>query len=132
MATSDSTDKLTISLEFFKDWNGYLLIVTVVAIGWAAGGGAAFAGHWVKFLCVGSFGISAILGIFTLALVPLVVEAMKPSSKSIFDVGASFNVFSRTVPLYTFKTFRLKWVCWPQSVFFILGIVFYVFGTSTP
>ena len=132
MAASESNGRLLISLEFFKDWNSYLLIVTVIAIGWAAGGGAAVAGHWVKFLCVGSFGISAIFGIFTLALVPLVVEGMKSSNKSIFDVGASFNVFSRAVPLYSFKNFRLKWVCWPQSVFFILGIVFYVFGTSTP
>jgi hypothetical protein len=132
------TDRLTKALEFFKDWSNYLLVTTVAAVGWTAGKDAAtFTIPILKPLCVVALGFSAIFGIFTLALIPLVQEQRDAAQKSSnYDVYAHFWWWPISKEEKQKDTLldgvKLKWVCLPQHVLFIGGIVFYVVGTTWP
>lgn len=109
-------------LEYFKDWSNYLLVTTVAALGWVATNQLQFFSPWIRLLCIGCFAISVICAIFTLALIPLVAE-QRGQTPSFYDVEAKFNLFCGTYRR------RLKAFCFPQHVFFILGIVLYAVGT---
>ena len=109
-------------LEFFKDWTNYLLVTTVAALGWVATKESAFCSPSVRFLCVWSFALSVVFAIFTLALIPL-VEEQRLTNGSIYDVRAKFSLGGD-------RELRLKQVCFPQHVLFLLGIVLYAIGTG--
>jgi hypothetical protein len=119
------------ALTAFKDWSNYLLVTTVVALGWIASDTAQpdvwrWASAWA--LC-----LSIIFGIFTLALVPLVREEIPRNlRRKTSDDLANMSIF-RLAP-----KFRLFWIidkpqccasikffCWPQHLSFILGVVLY-------
>ena len=114
------------ALKAFKDWSNYLLVTTVAAIGWIAksapASATAQAPSFVLSLAIWCLGISAVFGIFTLALVPLVSEQMKDAedSSSIFTVPVKFFVVM-TEPW----TMYLSQSCRPQHLSFILGILLY-------
>jgi hypothetical protein len=106
------------ALDCFKDWSNYLLVTTVAALGWVAAKESGVHSIWV----VWCLAISAILGIFTLALIPIVAEGIREDTKSIYDVRARFR------PLWMWGPelpARLKWACWPQHISFIVGILVY-------
>ena len=115
-------EQLLKALDLFGLWSNYLLVTTVAALGWVAAKDhpqfSSNARRWV----VGCFGASIIFAIFTLALTPLVAESIKSETKSIYDVVVRFDliyVIGPSMPL------SLKWVCWPQHVFFLVGIFVY-------
>jgi predicted kinase len=110
-------------LEYFKDWSNYLLVTTVAALGWVATNNVTFANPWLRVLCIAYLALSVVFGIFTLALIPLVAE-QRSAEKSFYDVEATFTLFGRQ------RTRKLKWACFPQHVFFILGIVEYAVGIA--
>src|SRR4029434_7251667 len=79
--------------------------------------------HGYSALCLA---LSILFGIFTLAIIPLVTEQIKKDKKSVFDIRARFKLF------YIFGGPKpkagLKIFCWPQHVFFLVGIALYVYG----
>ncbi len=121
------TEQLLKSLECFKDWSNYLLVTTVAALGWVAGGkdGAQIclcARHAV-ILCLG---LSVICAIFTLALIPHVAEKITDTTDSFYRIKPKVSPF--WFECLSFPV-RLKWVCWPQHVLFILGIAIFTFAS---
>lgn len=110
------------ALEFFKDWSNYLLVTTVVALGWVASGDSLEISRHALWYVVGSFGFSIVFGIFTLALIPLIAEGIDKSTKSFYDVVATFDLIWFMGPRISCK---LKWVCWVQHVLFLAGILIF-------
>jgi hypothetical protein len=106
------------ALGSFKDWSNYLLVTTVAALGWATSKGNRIDSD----LVVWCFAISAVFGILTLAVIPVVAEEIREDTKSIYDVEATFRLFWMWGD--ELRT-SLKWVCWPQHVSFIIGILAY-------
>jgi hypothetical protein len=130
------------ALEHFKDWSNYLLVTTVAALGWVASGKAGISDPCLRSLCLVSFGGSAVFGMLTLALIPLIAEQYHPGKQatdrkgvlrfenkqpvlmnSFYDVFAKFNVFNWKWAC------KVKYVCFFQHTLFILGIVYFVIGT---
>jgi len=111
-------DQLTTALKFFKDWTNYLLVTTVAALGWAAEG--THIGGTPRVLCVWFLAVSIAFGIFTLALIPLVQEQRTVYDRSNYDVRAKFWGGS----------LRLIYVCFPQHVLFIAGIITYALAKT--
>jgi hypothetical protein len=124
------------ALTAFKDWSNYLLVTTVVAVGWIANDQVPSPSNsppkfWLS-ASAWAFCLSVVFGIFTLALVPLVREEITRHAKnangewSIFDLKAEFRL------IYLFNKLKLKItiksVCWIQHVLFILGIVLYTYA----
>jgi hypothetical protein len=113
-------------LDFFKDWSNFLLVTTVAALGWVATKDrphiSATALRWTIFL----FSASVVFAIFTLALIPIVAEGVDKTTKSFYDVPACFTLLWLWGPMLAFK---LKYVCWPQHVLFLAGII--VFSAAT-
>jgi hypothetical protein len=110
------------ALEFFKDWSNYLLVTTVAALGWVATANRATLSPWATCLVILFFGLSIAFGIFTLALIPVVAESITEDTKSFYEVSAGFNLI---LDFNTPWSVKLKWVCWPQHVLFLAGIVTY-------
>ncbi len=108
------------ALDSFKDWSNYMLVTTVAALGWVASNNGALSPSATKWV-VACLGLSVVFAIFTLALIPIVAEGVQATG-SIYDVGAKFNLIYLWPPECTFK---LKCVCWPQHVLFLLGIIIY-------
>jgi hypothetical protein len=106
------------ALDCFKDWSNYLLVTTVAALGWVAAKDSPSDFGFV----VWCFAVSAVFGIFTLALIPIVAEEVHADTKSVYDVPARFKPFWMWGPEIPI---RLKWVCWPQHIAFIVGILTY-------
>ena len=98
-----------------------MLVTTVAALGWVATKGVVFWSPCIKLICVGSLALSVIFAVFTLALVPLVEEQRRPY-ESIYLVKAKW---SWGPP----KGLRLRCVCLPQHIFFIVGVLAYAIGT---
>lgn len=116
--------QLVASLGFFKDWSNYLLVTTVAALGWIATKPLIVDGLALK-LTIGFLCLSIVFAMLTLALIPLVGERLTAGT-SIYDVKARFTVFWLWGPEVAAK---LKWVCWPQHVFFLAGIITFSIGT---
>lgn len=125
-----SKEQHTKALDMFKDWSNYLLVTTVAALGWVVSKDAAIHAP-VAVFC---FAASAVFGILTLALIPLVAEQLtdlapvptppptppkEPPPPSFHDVPGYFRLGWMCGPQFAV---RLKWVCWPQHVLFIVGI----------
>ncbi|QSB02666.1 hypothetical protein JWZ98_06940 [Methylomonas sp. EFPC1] len=107
------------SLEYFKDWSNYLLVSTVAALGWVASKDGRVMHADIEIWC---FALSIVFGIFTLALVPIVAAQVNASIDSFYDVRPRFRPFwlwgeEITLPI--------KAVCWPQHIFFLIGILAY-------
>jgi hypothetical protein len=117
-------EQLTASLGFFKDWTNCLLVTTVAALGWVGAKAPTLDGsaqQWtIAFFC-----LSIVFAILTLALIPLVGERLVAGS-SIYDIEARFTIFWLWGPEGGAK---LKWVCWPQHVFFLAGIIVFSVGS---
>lgn len=108
------------ALECFKDWTNYLLVTTVAALGWtSAKEGAILSFPLLRSVCIWSFALSVVFGIFTLALIPHVGEDLGESDKSIYRVTWR----GYRVPL------RLGHLCMPQHLLFLTGILLYAWGT---
>ena len=118
------TDPKTKALEFFKDWSNYLLVTTAVAVGWVGGTGFAFSSAWVRAVCILSFSISIVFGILTLALIPLVQEQRRAEHDSNYDVPARYRDWSGGE-----RVCRLKSLCFPQHLLFMLGVLSFALGT---
>jgi nitrate reductase gamma subunit len=117
-------ERRTKALEFFKDWTNYLLVTTVVAVGWIATTKDAelFSNKYMRAVCILSLAASIVFAIFTLALIPLVQERR----------GAGESNYQVNVDYWLFGVWhcRLKTVCFPQYVFFILGVMIFALGTA--
>jgi len=104
------------ALTNFKDWSNYLLVTTVAALGWIAE-------HMtdptaVDQIAIWSLAVSAVFGIFTLALVPLVAEQIASEHTSIYLVRAQFHLAGE-------RGAYLRQACRPQHLLFIVGVLAY-------
>ncbi len=115
------TDHNHEALRHFKDWSNWLLVTTVASLGWVA---QSEKFYWPYAISVALLCASVMFAIFTLALIPLVAEQLKPN-QSIYDVEAG----CQPLPRFRLITLKLKSVCWPQHVLFIAGIIAYAGGT---
>lgn len=118
------TDPKSKALEFFKDWSNYLLVTTVAAVGWVAAGDIDFSSVWVRAICILAFALSITFGILTLALIPLVEEQRNETHASNYDVVVAYGLWKG----FTGRC-KLKALCFPQHVFFLLGIFVFAIGT---
>ncbi len=115
------------ALGYFKDWSNYVLVTTVAAVGWVVAKESIPITAWARTSCIWAFALSAVFGVFTLALIPLIGEAIREETASFYTVPGKFRRFwmwGRTVSL------SLKWVCWPQHVLFMAGILLYALGAT--
>jgi len=117
-------DHLLKAVECFKDSSNFMLMLSVVALGWVVEhpGGLHEGLRDAVVICMG---LSVIFGLFTMGLIPLVAETLTGTTTSIYDVRGEFRTFvlggrDHSLPL--------KAVCWPQQVLFIAGILLYVIG----
>jgi hypothetical protein len=118
-------DPKVLALQTFERWSNYLLVTTVAAAGWIATKNLEIGSGW-RDAALWCFGVSIVFGILTLALVPLVAQAMTRDHDSIYRVPAQFKLLFR----YTGTAF-LTQACRPQHVSFIAGIAMYCIGTTT-
>jgi hypothetical protein len=105
-----------------------MLVTTVVALGWIAKDESMDIPPCARNLVIGLFGGSIAFAIFTLALVPLVVEniGIQPPTNSIYDIKPKFKlIWMRPRPEIGL---RLKTVCWPQHVLFLAGIAVFTYA----
>jgi len=129
-AAASPVDKLTKALEFFKDWTNYLLVTTVAAVGWVAEKGVITNHPKLKFWCLLALGLSAVFGILTQALVPLVQEQRRDEVSN-YQVPATFWFWPKLrdwFPMLPAEGMRLTWLCFPQHVLLIIGILLYVYA----
>ena len=118
---TEALTRFTTSLGHFKDWSNILLVTTVAALGWAASKDQAFR-RATRPLCVLLFALSTVFAIFTLALVPLVAEQGQ-GYRSIYEVPVTFWGSEWIGKIH------LIYVCMPQHLRFIAGIILYAIGT---
>jgi hypothetical protein len=119
MANESSKLELRLAaIDSFKDWSNYMLITTVAAIGWVTTTKWSAPSHGHNTAEVIFLALSAIFGIFTLALVPIVTECLT-EDKSIYEVEAKYKLFYLSGPKVPST---LKIFCWPQHFFLILAI----------
>jgi hypothetical protein len=119
------TAKMLQSLGYFKDWSNYLLVATVAALGWVATKPVLLEPVALT-LVIFAFCFSTIFAIFTLALIPIIGESISAETESFYRVPASFKAFWMWGPEFKLT---LKWVCWPQHVLFLIGIVIFAVGS---
>jgi hypothetical protein len=117
-------DHLLKAVEYFNNSNNYLIVVSVIALGWVVEhpGGVHESLKDAVVLCMG---LSTVFGLFTMGLLPLVAETLTGTTESIYDVKGQFRTFvlggrEHSLPL--------KAVCWPQQVLFLTGILLYAVG----
>ena len=117
-------DHLLKAVEYFNNSNNYLIVISVIALGWVVEhpGGAHESLKDAVVLCLG---LSTVFGLFTMGLLPLVAETLTGTTESIYDVKGQFRTFvlggrEHSLPL--------KAVCWPQQVLFIAGVLLYAVG----
>jgi hypothetical protein len=125
------------ALSAFKDWTNSLLVTSVAALGWV--GTQTPPGGW-RSATTCALCISIIFGIFTLAFIPLVSEKIgrlasqgelrgsQEALPSIYDLKPHFFLLPNHFPV---RKIRMKYLCWPQHLSFIIGVILYtaaVFG----
>ena len=124
----EALEKRMKALEFFKDWSNYMLVTTVAALGWVVSSekgavlpASAFGKATIAFLA-----LSTVFAIFTLALIPVVAETIDGSG-TFYDERGQFRWFWAAGSPKK-RRITLKWVCWPQHLFFVLGVLSYAVG----
>jgi hypothetical protein len=113
------TDAQTKALEFVNSASTYLLIATMALLAWVASA-VEFSTQGFRFASMGCLALSAVFGIATLAVVPLVQEVRRPGQSN-FAVDAVFLLFGR-------RSVRLKAVLLPQHLLLVAGVLLYVLG----
>ena len=119
-------DKRMKALEFFKDWSNYLLVTTVAALGWASTEKTALCGV-CESITIWSLAVSVCCGFLTRSAIPLVAEGLNWTQSSFYLVKGRFKWFvfwGREVPI------KIKWVCFPQHLAFLIGIIAYAIGVT--
>ena len=117
-------DHLLKAVEYFNTSNNYLVLISVVALGWVVEHPGSMH-ESLKDAIVLCMGLSAVFGLFTMGLLPLVAETLTGTTESIYDVKGQFRTFvlggrNHSLPL--------KAVCWPQQVLFLTGVMLYAVG----
>ena len=117
----NSRDQKLKALEFFKDWSNYLLVTTIAALGWVSAKDASVHSSAVVWF----FALSSVFGIFTLALIPIIANQIDDNVDSFYEVEAKFKLFWMWGDEWSLT---IKKVCWPQHVFFLLGVLVYAYN----
>ena len=117
-------DHLLKAVEYFKDSSNFLLMLSVVALGWVVEHPTSVHDS-MKDAIVLCMGLSVVFGLFTMGLIPLVAETLTGTTPSIYDVRGEFRTF---VLGGRHHSLPLKAVCWPQQVLFIAGVMLYAVG----
>jgi hypothetical protein len=112
-------DGQTKALEFVNSASTYVLLATLALTAWVASG-VEFSSEGLRVSAMACLTLSAVFGVATLALVPLVQETRRPGQSN-FDVEARFMLFGR-------RSSRLKAVLLPQYLLLLAGLVLYVIG----
>jgi len=113
------SDGLTKALEFVNSASTYVLLATIALTAWVASG-VEFSSEGLRVSAMACLTLSALFGVATLALVPLVQETRRPGQSN-FDVEARFLLFGR-------RSLRLKAVLLPQYLLLLAGLILYVIG----
>lgn len=113
----------TVALGFFKDWTNYLLVSSIAALGWVAKDNTV-TGLWAD-VTIGVLAISILFAILTLSLIPIISERIIDQDKrSFYIIPAEFQ----TVLGRKTKRITIKWFCFPQHLFFLVGVITYAIG----
>ena len=94
-------------------------MATIALIAWVASG-VEFSNEGLRVASMACLTLSAVFGIATLALIPLVQEARRPGQSN-FEVEARFLLFGR-------RSARLKAALLPQYLLLLAGLILYVIG----
>jgi hypothetical protein len=113
------SDVQTKALEFVNSASTYVLIATIALTAWVASG-VEFSSESLRLSAMACLALSAVFGVATLGLVPLVQEMRRPGQSN-FDVEARFLLFGR-------HSARLKSVLLPQYLLLLAGFILYVVG----
>jgi|SRR5271154_1178002 len=112
-------DAQTKALEFVSTANSYALLATIALLAWVSSG-VEFTNEALRLTAMACLTLSAVFGVGTLVLIPLVQEARRPGQSN-FDVDARFWLIGR-------RSARLKTTLLPQYVLLIAGLIIYVAG----
>jgi hypothetical protein len=107
------------ALEFVNSASSYVLLATIALLAWVASG-VEFSNDALRVASMACLTLSAMFGVATLALIPLVQEARRPGQSN-FEVEARFMLFGQ-------RGARLKTALLPQYLFLLAGLVLYVAG----
>jgi hypothetical protein len=119
---NESTEQSTKALEFFKDWTNYLLVTSVAAMGWFITDESVCG--LPKDIAIVSLALSIVFAILTLSIIPIIAERIEQEQKSIYLIRAPFKLFFNFINC----SIRIKLVCFPQHMLFIIGICSYAYG----
>ena len=117
------------AIGHFKDWSNYLLVTTVAALGWVSGNDGVLKDSSLRSPCIWSFVIAVVLGIFTLALIPLVTEQASSQNNrklSFYQIKVEYRPFK----LLGLHSVQISSICVIQHAAFIIGIVLYGAGAT--
>jgi hypothetical protein len=120
----DKLEQKLKALDAFKDWSNYLLVTTVAALGWTAKDATHFCNAWMKSGAIFLFALSTVFAILTLALIPHVAELIKEDAAG--DLPSIYYVYWDG----WWVKLRLTYLCFPQHVLFLLGILLYAAGAT--
>jgi hypothetical protein len=107
------------ALEFVHSASTYVLLATIALLAWVASG-VEFSNDGFRVAAMVSLTLSAVFGVATLSLIPLVAEARRPGQSN-FDVETHFLLFGR-------RGARLKTMLLPQYLLLLAGLILYVIG----
>jgi hypothetical protein len=113
------SDALTKALEFVNYASTWVLIATIALLAWVASG-VEFSNDVLRVPTMVCLTLSAMFGVATLALIPLIAEARRPGQSN-FDAEGRFMLFGR-------RGARLKTMLLPQYLLLLVGLVLYVMG----
>ena len=112
-------DQQTKALEFVHSASIYVLLASIALLAWVASA-VEFSNGGLRLAAMACLTLSAIFGVGTLALIPLIQEGRRPGQSN-FDVEARFSLFGQ-------HRFRLKALWLPQHLLLLAGLILYVLG----
>src|SRR3984893_12835998 len=107
------------ALEFVNSASSYVLLATIALLAWVASG-VEFSNDGLRGASMACLTLSAIFGVATLALIPLVQQARRPG-QSTLGVEARFMLLGQ-------RGARLKTALLPQYLLLLAGLILYVIG----
>jgi hypothetical protein len=113
------SDAQTKALEFVSNASSYALLATIALVAWVSSG-VEFADPSLRLSSMACLTLSAVCGVGTLAMIPLVQEARRPGQSN-FDVDVHYWLLGQ-------RSSRLKATVLPQYLLLIAGLVLYVIG----